>query len=112
MPITTNTSLQNIQRNTGSMTTTNEIIMKVDPRFITAVDAVMMSAGVARLFVSTDPNYDAAASGFTEMTPDDTGGQAASFNRLVEAGVTWIGLQVTSGTWKMNIVQRKEAFVG
>jgi hypothetical protein len=112
MPITTNTQLQNVQRNTGNMTDTNEVILKVDPRYTTALDAIMVAAGVAQVFVSTDPNYDALANGFAEMTPDDTGAQSASFNRIVEAGVTWIGLNVTSGTWKMNIMQRKEAFVG
>jgi len=112
MPITTNTSSAQIQRNTGNMTAGNEIILKVDPRYSTALDAVLVAAGVAQVFISTDPNYDAFANGFAEMTPDDSGAQSASHNRLVEAGASWIGLDITSGTWKLNIRQRPEAFVG
>ncbi len=112
MPITTNTSFQNVQRGTGSMTSGNEVIMKVDPRFSTALDAVVVSAGVAQVFVSTDPNYDAATNGFAEMSGDESGAQSANHSRIIEAGASWIGLKVTSGTWKGNLVQRKEAFVG
>lgn len=112
MAITTNTQTNQVQRNTGNMVSGDEIILKVDPRYATALDAVMVASGSAQVFISTDPNYNAESNGFTEMTPDDTGLQSASHNRLVAAGASWIGLKVTSGTWKMNIVSRKEAFVG
>lgn len=112
MPITTDTTVSNLHRKTGNATSGNEVIIKVDPRFSTALDAYMASAGVAQVFISVDPSYDAATNGFTEMTPDDTGAQSANFNRVVEPGATWIGLKITSGIWNLKVMQRKEAFVG
>lgn len=113
MAITTNTQTLNVQRTTGNMTSGNEVIMKVDPRFPTALDAVLVSGpGVAQVFASTDPNYDAATNGFTEMGGDEAGAPSNNHTRVVAAGACWIGLKVTSGTWKMNVRQHKQAFVG
>ena len=99
MAITVNTGDKSMFRENSGITDGNEIIYKLFSGYTYIIEAVNTSAGTASLKLTLD---DTAPTDFTNFTIAADGTQTSNFAREV-SGVSYVGLDVASGTWTTRI---------
>lgn len=91
----------NPKRDAG-ITTGNEFIYKVNPKSKIQITGIATSTGDAQVFYSNDPNM-AAPTDFTTLVASSLGALTDDLGENLGEGIEWIGVDVTSGTWTVNI---------
>jgi len=88
------------------VTTGNEIIWEVDPNETVAIQGINTSAGTARVKTHLG---SATPTDFTGFASSAVGDHTATFTEIaLGKGVRWIGLEVDSGTWSIELVSSKD----
>jgi hypothetical protein len=106
MAITVITEVKNHnnQKKNAGVTTGNEFIYKIDREKLAVITAVATATGDATLYYSTDPETTptdfTASSGMVESS---LGAQTDNLGEKLPEGIEWVGVEVTSGTWDVNI---------
>ena len=90
----------NQKKNTG-ITTGNEFIYKVDPLKDVKVTGLATSTGDATLYYSTDNSI--TPSDFSTLVISSNGAQTDDLGESLGKGIRWVGVEVTSGTWTVNV---------
>lgn len=104
MAITVKTDVingNNQKRNAG-VTTGNEFIYKVDPQKEIQVTGKATSTGDATVYYSNDPDL-ATPTDFSTMVASSLGALTDNIGEEMSQGIEWVGVDVTSGTWTVNI---------
>jgi len=99
--VVTNVTNGNSQKRNTGVTTGNEFIYKVNPLKKIQVTGLATSTGDARLFFSNDPNITPTS--FSTLVGSSLGVLADYIGEDMPEGIEWVGVDVTSGTWTVNI---------
>lgn len=109
MPITTripnNTVLAETDYQIASgQTDGNEVIFRLDPGMRSMVEAFPTSGGSGTLKSSLN---ETAPTSFTNFSTDISAVSAPT-TWIIPSGVRWIGLDIASGTWTVNVRQSRD----
>tara|TARA_R110000851_G_scaffold241680_2_gene394279 strand:+ start:618 stop:947 length:330 start_codon:yes stop_codon:yes gene_type:complete len=89
----------------AGITTGNEFIYKVSPQSKIQVTGIATATGDARVFFSNDPHManptDFATS--SGLVGSSLGALTDYIGETMLEGIEWVGVDVTSGTWTVNI---------
>lgn len=106
MPITTDENLTGnapYYREVLSKTDGNETLLKVDPEMSLTIEAV--GSGSATLKYKIGEGAD--PTDFSGFTSDSLGAVTVNQVYTLPAGIRWVGLDISSGTWSLYIWQMK-----
>lgn len=95
------TNTNNQKRNEG-VTNGNEFIYKVNPTKRIQVTGLATSTGDATVYFSNDPSIN-TPTGFGSLVASFVGTVTDNVGEDLGDGIEWVGVDVDSGTWNINI---------
>ena len=95
---------KNVNKHVDGITTGNEHIWAVGSGNVVTISGVLQAAGSVTVKYSLQENEP---TDFTDFTTSEVGSHSATFAEVASIGVKWIGIDVASGTWDIDITQTK-----
>ena len=95
---------KNVNKHVDGITTGNEHIWKVSNGNVVTISGVLQAAGSATVKYSLQ---ESEPTDFTDFATSEVGSHTTTFAEVASIGVKWIGIDVSSGTWDVDIVQTK-----
>jgi len=91
---------ENKDRRVTGLTAGNEYIWQVPENAEVNLHAINQAAGTSTIKFSSQ---DAEPTDFTDFVPSEIGSHTETFAEISRKGIKWIGLDIDSGTWDLNL---------